>query len=817
MEGKSDIVAYQTSSDLNPHNHPGTMNFKVRLSEAQRIHNKNLILAQRLNNMTAYYKESDIKVVRPVKIPNTSLKRRIYHLKNSKFREGSPSDSLRKSPNQNDIIDNFKYDDEEINKNKKNLKNKKYENNENYNNNSSCTSPRNSPKNNQIEDENFNIDYYTTHLLEPISLGSSHIDKSNSTIESSSTLTTSTTVRKETDYEGDKERNRGRSRANNRSSRDTRRNPNMNSNNKYDIPSTAPAGSSNIYLENNFNLSKSSSSQAYSSDNKINKDDEFSLFDRQLSNNIIIECNKIQNNSLINIIILKEPFRDSYIIFGKNIQTNQKYELQLNSEDIINILDGDIIVSSFNNINLWLILIEKIELLPVEEYTKVLFKMNNEDNNSQEINENINNEKLLNNTICDQYNPNFFSKIDEKLNDKESKTSPRYPTAPEKYSRPSSQRPSSRSVKNSLICREKSAQNNDNQKDNNKINDDINDDGMKKNNSSLLSDSDNNLDIKVKTWDCEDDYEDDYEETEDDQSSLAVTKENKENSTPLPPSNTKQSNVKTTSRPNPHLKSKTTTNPPINSSPYAPKKPVGLPVKNAINSRYVTKTKPSAPVTSTTSTSISGNTSTTSSSSTTPNTTTASTTNKKTSINKIFTQSPRINNIKASSRVQNSSNNSSSNNRNRSNNNNISNNKKQSNFSPQDLQNFIQNFLQPIISDALKNCTEIVLNKNKIKNNEEEYNYEEDFEENTNNQTSKNNPDLFSYTNNSISYSPPRPSSSSSSSSSNPAVVYSTPAKKNGGTKDFSETSSPFPFLNESFNDTTNFPYHNEEIEEEIH
>ena len=66
MEGTSDIMdAVNDSRHID--NHPGTMNFKSRLREAQQIHARNMLLAARLDTVKPYYRMADISVVRPIK------------------------------------------------------------------------------------------------------------------------------------------------------------------------------------------------------------------------------------------------------------------------------------------------------------------------------------------------------------------------------------------------------------------------------------------------------------------------------------------------------------------------------------------------------------------------------------------------------------------------------------------------------------------------------------------------------------------------------------------------------------------------------
>lgn len=62
MEGQS-ALSEQINDTSHLDNHPGTMNFKQRLREAQRIHERNMILASRLDTIQPYYRNADLSVV----------------------------------------------------------------------------------------------------------------------------------------------------------------------------------------------------------------------------------------------------------------------------------------------------------------------------------------------------------------------------------------------------------------------------------------------------------------------------------------------------------------------------------------------------------------------------------------------------------------------------------------------------------------------------------------------------------------------------------------------------------------------------------
>lgn len=86
--------------------------------------------------------------------------------------------------------------------------------------------------------------------------------------------------------------------------------------------------------------------------------------------NVLLEYTKIQHGHVLDVAVLKEPYRDRFAIFGIDINDGHRYELRLTSEDVSNILDGDILVTSTDNVEVWMALLNKVELEPVEEFDK---------------------------------------------------------------------------------------------------------------------------------------------------------------------------------------------------------------------------------------------------------------------------------------------------------------------------------------------------------------------------------------------------------------------------------------------------------------
>jgi hypothetical protein len=93
----------------------------------------------------------------------------------------------------------------------------------------------------------------------------------------------------------------------------------------------------------------------------------------QRPKNILLQYTKTQDSRIIDVVVMKEPFRDRYAIFGLDIDDNQRFELRLSSEDVSNILDGDILVTSVENVEVWLALLNKVRLQPVSAFTQMPF------------------------------------------------------------------------------------------------------------------------------------------------------------------------------------------------------------------------------------------------------------------------------------------------------------------------------------------------------------------------------------------------------------------------------------------------------------
>lgn len=86
---------------------------------------------------------------------------------------------------------------------------------------------------------------------------------------------------------------------------------------------------------------------------------------------ILLEYSMIQDDRVLEVAVIKEPFRDRYVIFGIDIESGQRFELGVTSDDVSSILDGDILVTSVDHTEVWMALLQKVRLLPVLAFSKL--------------------------------------------------------------------------------------------------------------------------------------------------------------------------------------------------------------------------------------------------------------------------------------------------------------------------------------------------------------------------------------------------------------------------------------------------------------
>jgi hypothetical protein len=149
--------------------------------------------------------------------------------------------------------------------------------------------------------------------------------------------------------------------------------------------SLSARGHHNANKQNHLNQSKNGSLSARKSepDNRESKSSG--------GHNILLEYTKIQDGRVLDVAVIKEPFRDRYAIFGVDVDNGQRYELRLTSEAVSSILDGDMLVTSVDNVEVWMALLNKVSLFQVQAFAQLPTKQDIEETEKNNSNNNIDN------------------------------------------------------------------------------------------------------------------------------------------------------------------------------------------------------------------------------------------------------------------------------------------------------------------------------------------------------------------------------------------------------------------------------------------
>ena len=85
---------------------------------------------------------------------------------------------------------------------------------------------------------------------------------------------------------------------------------------------------------------------------------------------VLLEYTKVQSGKILDVAVIKEPMQDRFVIFGIDVDIGQRYELRLTSDEISSILDGDILVTHLDNIEVWVVLLNKVTLPQVDAFSR---------------------------------------------------------------------------------------------------------------------------------------------------------------------------------------------------------------------------------------------------------------------------------------------------------------------------------------------------------------------------------------------------------------------------------------------------------------
>jgi hypothetical protein len=146
---------------------------------------------------------------------------------------------------------------------------------------------------------------------------------------------------------------------------------------------------------NSTHLFPSTNKKKLKNNNNNSSHDDSYFFSQYPVVNILFEDMKIQNgHEIIDLAVIKEPYHDCYILFGKNLENDQRHEIRLTSEEISNILDSDILLTTLDsNKKAWSLLVNKIDIPAVEEFSLISidsFDLERSHQNSHDDNKSIN-------------------------------------------------------------------------------------------------------------------------------------------------------------------------------------------------------------------------------------------------------------------------------------------------------------------------------------------------------------------------------------------------------------------------------------------
>ena len=91
---------------------------------------------------------------------------------------------------------------------------------------------------------------------------------------------------------------------------------------------------------------------------------------RQHDSKVILEYTVTQGEYVIDAVVVKEPFRDRFEIYGIDVLSGQRFELFIPSEAVFDILSGDMLVTTIEKPEVWKEVVQRITLLEVERFSR---------------------------------------------------------------------------------------------------------------------------------------------------------------------------------------------------------------------------------------------------------------------------------------------------------------------------------------------------------------------------------------------------------------------------------------------------------------
>ena len=91
---------------------------------------------------------------------------------------------------------------------------------------------------------------------------------------------------------------------------------------------------------------------------------------RRHGSNVILEYTITQGEYVIDAVVVKEPFRDRFEVYGIDVLSGQRFELFIPSEAVFDILSGDMLVTSIEKPEVWREVVQRITLSEVDRFSR---------------------------------------------------------------------------------------------------------------------------------------------------------------------------------------------------------------------------------------------------------------------------------------------------------------------------------------------------------------------------------------------------------------------------------------------------------------
>ena len=96
--------------------------------------------------------------------------------------------------------------------------------------------------------------------------------------------------------------------------------------------------------------------------------------DSHMKFKIILQRTLLLLKKNLHIVVIKEPYQESFFVCGIDILSDQRYELQITREEVESTLKHKVNAASFEEEDMWVAILPRIKLLPVLKFSNVEFE-----------------------------------------------------------------------------------------------------------------------------------------------------------------------------------------------------------------------------------------------------------------------------------------------------------------------------------------------------------------------------------------------------------------------------------------------------------